>query len=124
MANKEDILDRIDTLSDEVRQTQSEAKELFSAYQSLAYGAATVRESTDATLGGLEALADAIGSGEIEMSEDVERAVQRLYNAGGDVSDVTHSLQAFREDADKTKSTLFDYVTALSGVINLARDVQ
>lgn len=124
MANKASALDRIEELSDDLRQSRISVGELLKSYQSLVNGVASALDGTDETLAELDALADMIESGEIEMNEDAERALQNLYDARGDVSNDTRVLQVFRDGNDSALKALFDFTSTQAYVVALSRRVQ
>ena len=124
MANKASALDRIEALSDDLRQSRISVGELLESYQSLVNGVASALDGTDETLAELDALADMIESGEIEMNEDTERALQNLYDAREDVSNDARVLQVFRDGNDSASKALFDFTSTQAYVVALSRRVQ
>ena len=124
MLNKESALDRIEELSDELRQSRTDASELLDSYQSLVDDVASALDGTDAALAELKTLADMIEVGEVEVNEDTERALQNLYDARRDVSNDTRVLQALRDGNDSASKALFDFTSTQAYVVILSRRVQ
>lgn len=124
MVNKESALDRIEELSDELRQSRTDAGELLDAYQSLVDDVASALDGTDAALAELKTLADMIEVGEIEMNEDTEHALQNLYDARRDVSNDARVLKALRGGTDDASKALFDFTSTQAYVVILSRRVQ
>lgn len=124
MVNKESALDRIEELSDELRQSRTDASELLDSYQSLVDDVASALDGTDAALAELKTLADMIEVGEVEVNEDTERALQYLYDARRDVANDTRVLKALRDGTDGASKALFDFTSTQSYVVILSRRVQ
>ena len=124
MVNKESALDRIEELSDELRQSRTDAGELLDSYQSLVDDVASALDGTDAALAELKTLADMIEVGEVEVNEDTERALQNLYDARRDVSNDTRVLKALRDGNDSASKALFDFTSTQAYVVSLSRRVQ
>lgn len=124
MTNKESALDRIEELSNELRQSRTDAGELLDAYQSLVDDVASALDGVDAALAELETLADMIESGEIEMNEDTEQALPYLYDTRRDVSHDVRALQALHDDADRVSKALSDVTSTQAYVVHLSRRVQ
>ena len=124
MVNKESALDRIEELSDELRQSRTDAGELLDSYQSLVDDVASALDGTDAALAELKTLADMIEVGEIEMNEDTERALQNLYDARRDVSNDARVLKALHGGTDDASKALFDFTSTQAYVVILSRRVQ
>lgn len=124
MVNKESALDRIEELSDELRQSRTDASELLDSYQSLVDDVASALDGTDAALAELKTLADMIEVGEVEVNEDTERALQNLYDARRDVSNDTRVLKALRDGNDSASKALFDFTSTQAYVVSLSRRVQ
>ena len=124
MVNKSSALDRIEELSDELRQSRSGVNDLLSEYQTLVDNASAVLDATDASLTELEKLADMIESGEIEMDEHAEYALQYLYDTRGDVSDDTRAAQTLRKDVERAYRILHEHMATRAYVVSLARKVE
>ena len=124
MTNKESAIDRIEELSNELRQSRTDAGELLDSYQSLVDDVASALDGTDAALAELKTLADMIEVGEVEVNEDTERALQYLYDARRDVANDTRVLKALRDGTDGASKALFDFTSTQSYVVILSRRVQ
>lgn len=125
MRNKEDVLDRINSLSACLSCARVDVDALSASYLSRSNQASYVREDADVAIAELKNLAEMIESDEIELDDDVLRTLSHLFDSRDDVIDRMEKLEDLLDEADKTPRVLLnEYAFTQQDVIRLARELQ
>lgn len=125
MRNKEDVLDRIKSLSACLSCARVDVDALSASYLSRSNHASDVREDADVAIAELKNLAEMIESDAIELDDDVLRALSHLFDSRSDVIDHMERLGDLLDEADETpRAVLNEYAFAQQDVIRLARALQ